>query len=206
MTAQINDPIQYKSKEWDLLASTSDFKLDPNDYGLQPVAPCTACWNGYFGEYSIAYKKLKINKLWVFLGWPGFPGRYDETKEELIYPPLLGVEAKKTESFMGFDHYYELNKEIDFTGKMLLGSDFIADYYVHMGYQHTWAYKTLVQLEFENGVLINSKDYSDAAEKLRKKLETNPNLLQDVFFVGSNLSREYKDKMWCIEHYDEIDN
>ena len=53
MTAQIEDPIYYDGRKWSLIASTSDFLLNPNDYGLQTKSTSTACWRGYYGEYSI---------------------------------------------------------------------------------------------------------------------------------------------------------
>lgn len=135
MTAQISDPIYFENNKWSLIASTSDFMLDPNDYGLEPVPVSTACWNGYLGVYYISDKGLYIKKLWVSLGWPGYPGKYDPTKQwPTEYPPILGVNAKEIDN-LEFDHCYELDKPIDFSGKMLLGRDFLSEYYIHMGYQ-----------------------------------------------------------------------
>lgn len=202
MTAQMNDPIYFENKEWDLIASTSDFMIDPNNYGLKPVPVSTACWNGYLGEYYISNNQLYIKKLWLSLGWPGYPGKYDETKEGPEYPPLLGVSVKKIDDYIDFDHYYELNKPIEFSGKILLGCDFLSQYYIHMGFQQAWAYKTVKELEFEKGRLIKVNDYSERVEELRKNVKDKDDVVNMYggleSFVGGSFSRNYEDKAWWI--------
>ncbi len=166
MTAQIQDPIFYEGEKWSFLSSTSEFRIHPADYGMTPVAPCTACWDGYYGVYLIENDELFVERLYVCLGRPT-----DDDQDEPEYPLLFGVEASKTEEAYGFDHCYDLHEKIDFSGRILMGNHFIREYYIHAGYQRYWAYEEVYEMEFENGKLIAVKDYSKEAEKKRYELE-----------------------------------
>ena len=54
-----------------------------------------------------------------------------------------------------------VNLRMNYTGKILLGKDFIPEHYIHMGYQRANAYKKLIEVEFLEGQLIAVKDMSD---------------------------------------------
>ena len=93
---------------------------------------------------------------------------------------------------------------MEYTGKILIGKDFINEYYIHMGYQRAWAYEVLEEVIFDKGKLIKTVDHSEMAKKLRLDLEnkverfqkTNDNLR---LFVEESFSLEMKDKAWWIE-------
>ncbi len=42
-----------------------------------------------------------------------------------------------------------------------------------MGFQRSWAYKELVEFEFDNGKLVKKTDHSDTAQKLREILDSS---------------------------------
>jgi len=194
MTAQIEDTIRYKGEDWTLVASTSGFRFDPHEYGLRPLGLCTACWDGYYEEFSIVRKKLKLRRLWICLE---------------NYPSLLGVEAKERSDDFIFDHCYDLNLKIDFTGKMMLGKGFLYDYYAHMGYQQPWSYLELYELEFRDGVLIDVTDLSHCASAMRTDLRKDSDLLKEVHpdissFVDNSFARDYENKAWWIGRYEEL--
>lgn len=83
---------------------------------------------------------------------------------------INGVDVSDME-YMGHRVYQNLNLPMNYTGKILVGNNFINKYYIHMGYQRAWAYKTLIELVFENGKLIEEIDQSEVAKKLRKSFD-----------------------------------
>ena len=155
-----------------------------------------------------------LNKLWLYLGSPKIHENSKIVGPWPIYPPLFGVEVKQIVddcNIFGMNHYYELNKLIPFTGKMMLGSDFLSEYYIHMGFQQAWAYKTVKELEFENGHLININDYSDRVDKIRKHIKDKQDvedLHDDILgFVRDSFSRSYEDKvLWLNQTIKNEDN
>lgn len=118
-----------------------------------------------------------------------------------VYPDINCVcvfpKAKSDSGLFWEAHWYGyLNIPIEYSGKILIGNDFIQEYYIHMGFQMPWSYKNLIELDFENGVLTNTVNHSETARKNVKKLsEVRGNLksiiwekqcrfYQEVFFCG----------------------
>ena len=171
MTAQISDTFFYNNENWDLIASSDEIKFDPRKYGLEPVSPSTACWDGFVSDYEIINNSLSLKNLHICLGWPGFPETYDESKEGPVYPVVMNTEAKNESKDSSSAFYcYNFNMPVKYTGKLMLGKDFMHEYYIHMGWQQAWSYKTVKEFEFKDGVLVNVVDYSDKVEKVRQYL------------------------------------
>ncbi|MBS3793093.1 hypothetical protein KGY77_10685, partial [Candidatus Bipolaricaulota bacterium] len=64
--------------------------------------------------------------------------------------------------------------ELDYTGGLLLGDEFIQDLYTHMGFQAPWKYEKVIELIFEEGKLQKETDRSERMavlrdEKLRRR-------------------------------------
>ena len=105
---------------------------------------------------------------------------------------------------MGHHFYKNINIFMEYTGKILIGKDFIREYYIHMGYQRAWAYEVLEELLFDNGKLVKTIDHSEMAKKLRKELEDKPEEIKKIsdnipLFVDESFSLEMKDKAWWIK-------
>ena len=208
MTAQITDGFYYNNEEWTLIATSKKFGFDPKKHGLEPVSPSTACWDGYYCDYSID-DSLKLKNLFICLGWPGFPFQYDETKEGPEYPELLGKQVSIVEDdgyYHNFDHYYALDYPMNFSGKILLGKNFMSGYYIHMGYQQAWAYENVKEFVFKNGKLVEINDYSDKVQKLREDINKDPDFFDKMHnnipeFVNNSFSKDYEIKAWWIDKY-----
>lgn len=208
MTAQISDTFFYNNENWELIASTDEIKFDPRKYGLEPISPCTACWDGFVCDYEITKESLNLKTLYICLGWPGYPGIIDESKEGPEYPVVMNTEATEVpeDSFSFFDHCYNFNMPVKYTGKLMLGKDFMQEYYIHMGWQQAWAFKTVKEFEFKDGVLVNVVDYSDKVEKVRQDLNEHPEKVEEFkgnipFFVESSFAMDYESKAWWIDKY-----
>ena len=211
MTAQIGDKYKYQKQEFTIVALSSRMLFDPKDFGLEPNSRSTACWRGYWCEYDITDEELLLKNLYIF-------------NSEGKYPPLNGVEVsppefKEYECYRGnrkkrekvsmpahFGHrvYRDVNLPISYTGRILLGADFMQEYYIHMGFQRGWAYKKLVELVFEEGVLLESNDLSHIAKAQRETMRgqgenpRHPDAGNIPKFVDESFSLDYTDKAWWI--------
>ena len=158
MTAQIGDIYKYQKKEFTVVALSSVMLFDPKNYGMEPHASSTACWRGYWCEYAIEDDELLLNDLYLY-------------NSDDKYPSLNGVEVSLPEfkeykcqggkkiimkAHFGHRVYKDVNMPIPYTGKILLGDGFMREYYIHMGFQRGWAYKKLIELVFEEGILLNA--------------------------------------------------
>ncbi len=212
MTAQIGDIYKYQKKEFTIVALSSAMLFDPKNFGLEPHARSTACWRGYWCEYSIENDELLLKDLYLF-------------NSEDKYPPLNGVEVspqefveyecysgnkKKREKITSpahFGHrvYKDINMPIPYTGKILLGDGFMREYYIHMGFQRGWAYKKLIELVFEEGILLECNDLSHIAKAQRESMKQEkvnprrPDGENIPKFVEDSFSLDYADKAWWME-------
>jgi hypothetical protein len=70
--------------------------------------------------------------------------------------------------------YKGLNLPIEFTGGILVGDEFIRELYVHMGFHPAWKFRTVFELLFEKGNVLEVGDISDKMEKLRGEMIKRP--------------------------------
>ncbi|MDE5782200.1 MAG: hypothetical protein K2I03_12120 [Lachnospiraceae bacterium] len=195
MTAQVGDQFIYKGDNYSIVAISNPIQFNPLDYGIKPVACCSACWNGYWCHYHISTKGIMLQNLYI-------------NSEDDYYPEINNVipekEDKKSFMYMGHHIYRNINIFMEYTGKILIGKGFINKYYIHMGYQRAWAYEVLEELIFDKGKLIKTVDHSEMAKKLRLELENKADEIQKTsdniqLFVDESFSLEMKDKAWWIE-------
>ena len=212
MTAQIGDIYKYQKKKFTIVASTSTMPFNPRNFGLEPHTSSTACWRGYWCEYSIENDELLLKNLYLFNSegkYPTFNGVdiSPQEFEEYEYFTLTDEAIKKgvRPAHHGHRVYKDANLPIPYTGKILLGNGFMRGYYVHMGFQRGWAYKTLIELVFEEGRLTEYNDFSHIAKEQRKAMkEANidphrPDGGNIPKFVRDSFSLDYTDKAWWIE-------
>ena len=195
MTAQVGDSFIYKGDDYSIGAISEPIQFNPLEYGIKPVACCTACWNGYWCDYHISKEGIILENLYI-------------NAKDNYYPEINNVsperEGKKSFLYMGHHLYKNINIFMEYTGKILIGKDFINEYYIHMGYQRAWAYEVLEEVIFDKGKLIKTVDHSEMAKKLRLDLENKAERFQKTndnlrLFVEESFSLEMKDKAWWIE-------
>ncbi len=158
MTAQISDAFRCGDEEYSIIAISEPISFNPRNYGLKPFYACTACYKGYWCTYNINENGIVLEKLFIHT----LDGNY---------PEIDGV-APSGEEDACFGHrlYNNINLKINYTGKILVGDEFIEEYYIHMGTQKPWAYKVLIEFVFENGKLTEKNDKSHLAAELREML------------------------------------
>lgn len=204
MTAQIGDSYSYKDGDYSIVAMSIPLRFDPRFYGFKPECVTTGCWNGYWCKYKISEDGIFLDKLFIHCA-------------NNEYPELNGKSFEVDENgqpveYIGHRIYNDLNMKVEYHGKILVGDEFIHDYYVHMGYQRAYAYKVLKEFVFQNGNLIDIIDHSAMAESLRAQGEAKknkkPSLSEELVasdeeniqeFVETSFSLDYKDKCWWID-------
>lgn len=208
MTAQIGDLYKHKNEEYSIVALSAPLSFDPRNYGLEPQPRCTACYRGYWCDYDITDDGLFLENLYLFNGdgnYPDFLGKAISPEEYQECDSYKGKKKirKKIPRFMGHRVYENVQLLIPYTGKILLGKDFLSKYYIHMGYQRPFAYKTLIEFIFEDGIPLDIIDHSKTAEKLRQSINLKDpmwNLGGESIpqFVEDSFTLDYKTKAWWL--------
>lgn len=196
MTAQIGDRFTFRGNDYSIVAISTPIEFNPIQFGITPSSIFTACWAGYWCEYTISEEGIILKNLYI-------------NSRDGNYPAINGVEAEedKRESFqyMGHHLYKNVGIPVKYTGKILVGKDFLREYYIHMGYQRAWAYQTLVEFIFEDGILLDMVDHSSMAENLREEMKKDttkpkPYTEQDISrFVKNSFSLDIDVKAWWMK-------
>lgn len=167
MTAQRGDIYKHEKYEFSIVRRSPGIEFSPTKHGIIPKSICTSCWDGYWCAYGLVNGKLCLKELYI-------------NSQSGSYPPIEGILPDRRSRWLGhtyieYDgyHRYSLNMEIPYTGKILVGDDFISEYYIHMGFQRPWAWKKLTELLFLDGRLIEANDQSAVAAKIREKIQSD---------------------------------
>lgn len=164
VTAQINDNFEYHGFEYSIIGISNGEIFDIALFGFQPTPVCSGCWRGYVAKYAIENCALILNNLSVTI--------LADNEQRIIGPDINGVTPTGPNAEFDFlnNHYRGLNYKLDYSGELILGSEFIPELYDHMGFQQPWKYKSVVELSFENGLLISEVDVSVKIAKERTKI------------------------------------
>lgn len=194
MTAQISDQIFYCNENYSIVAIENEWSFTPQSYGLKPVATSTACYRGYYTKYSVIDDYLLLNQLNIGL---------NETK----LPPFNGVVARKSKYFKlnSFYEYSDVNLPINYSGGLIVGFDFLREFYVHMRFHRAHCYKQVYELIFDKGKLIESINHNKSMEEVRNNITTIKETNHDSImtsdeindFVSDSFSLKY-DKKWKV--------
>jgi len=161
MTAQIGNKFRLDGESYTFVAQSRKLEFHPEEYGLKPAPACTACWDGYWCVFDVKDGELLLTELYIHT-------------EDGHYPPICGVlperepDSEKPLVHLGHRVYRNLGLRVPYTGKLLVGSGFLPQYYIHGGYQKAWAFEDLRELVFREGRLIYNRDQNAAAEKMRR--------------------------------------
>lgn len=147
MTAQASDGILYKSEMYDIVGVKGKGLVSPGTFGMIAESVMSCCWRGFVATYEIIDDELRLHK-------------FSLTAKDGRYLPINGIMPK-------FDVYENLQLPVSFTGKLRIAKDFIEEYYVHMGFQHPTAYKTVLDLSLKKGEVVSVLDRSAEMEPMR---------------------------------------
>ena len=209
MTAQIEDIYKHENKNYTVVARSAGEIFEPEKYGLEPHGRATACYRGYWCDFETVDEELFLNNLYIYNkednypalnGMPVSPAEFWESKKKS--KRSKNPEMVKIPAYFGHRMYRNVHLQIPYTGKILLGSEFIQSYYIHMGFQRAWAYETLLELVFDEGLLMECNDLSHMAKEYREYMSEmklnhrNPEKKDSKCFVEESFSMDYSDKVW----------
>ncbi len=190
MTAQIPDLVIYRDQEYSIVGMKGSGLPDPSEFGLSPGMMSTACYRGYYCNYTVRDDHLILTHLVVqsaddhypvidgvaplippaHESRPLAPGDPIPTLPRGMYVYHLLDEEQR---FIGQDAtiYQGLSIPTSYTGGLLLARDFIQSMYVHMGFQKLTSFETVHELIFEQGKLTKATDHSAKMEELRAEMQ-----------------------------------
>lgn len=191
MTAQITDHVIYQNTPYQLIGVKGSWLPNPGDYGLTPTMISTACYRGYYCDYTVRESRLLLTHLVIRVledDPPPIEGvapiigvRRKLGDKEFPPPPMRGMyESFATDGhYINYDGaiYADLKVKTHFTGGLLIAGDFINSMYVHMGFQKPTSFKTVLELVFEDGELTSARDHSETmAERRAEMLKPHPRI------------------------------
>jgi len=166
LTGQEPDRVYYMDEKCDLVGFKGKGISFPIDFGIETHSRSTNCHRGYIITYQIIEDRLKLDGFWFNSNDNEFP-LINEVK-----PKKISEEAAKQGEYIQtlFEYEYKnIDMIMNFSGNLLLAKDFIKSQYVHMGFQSSSAYKTVLKIDFKDGIIENVEDKSKEAKKARKK-------------------------------------
>lgn len=209
MTAQIGDIYKYENTSYCIVAMTDRPYFEPTKFGLEAHPSSTACYRGYWCEYAIENDALVLQNLFLFNKDKNYPTfcNVDVSPEEFTECTVYtrnGTEQRMMPTHWGHRVYENVNLPIPYTGKILLGNKFIREYYIHMGYQPAWSYEELIELSFEEGLLVECANISHVAQAIREEMNRDgyvrrfPDLTSIRQYIEECFSLDYVDKAWWL--------
>ncbi len=177
MTAQITDKFTYNEDDYSIVGMKSEdpfirTPFNPLQYDLDPVSYSTACWRGYQAHFMIKNDKYIIDRIDINLS------EYKDRK--LIFRPdpipdiegRIAIKNEKLKNVWPEFEYSYLNMDliIPFSGNLLIGTDFVGEFYVHMGFHPAWKYRKVLELKLEKGIVVNIEDKSVEMKKIRDEM------------------------------------
>jgi len=191
MTAQISDHVIYADHTYQVIGVKGSWLPQPQDYGLTPTMMSTACYRGYYCDYTVRDNALLLTHLVVRTPDDNAPPIEGVTPivgkrrklDNTEFPPTdirgmyesYGAEGR----FINYDGaiYANLKIETHFSGGLLIAGDFIRSMYVHMGFQKPTSFETVIELLFEDGKLTDAIDHSKKmAERRAEMLKPRPRI------------------------------
>lgn len=170
MSAQFSDTLTYNGTEYNIIALTDPPLFNPEEHGLAPDMPHTACRRGYCCKFSADKNGLRLDTLYI-------KTRSGE------YPILNGIKAKKASANSLFDDmkaYNRLDLPIAIDEKIVIGCGLLPEYCINMGFQHPIAYEKVLELVFEKGCLISETDHSQYISEMRSEIGSKRNFERKI--------------------------
>jgi hypothetical protein len=164
MTAQREDTIVWKKKHYVLLSiftpapgnetkGTTTAPFHPLEYSMIPVMMNTGCYRGYFCTYNVLRNKLYVDTV-------------DLRTKDKKRPQINSVKPTSTDG--GYTKQFnKLGLALPYTGKLRIARDLIANRFRNMGFQETTSYRSIIDLDFKDGQLVDIDDLSRVVSVLR---------------------------------------
>lgn len=184
MTGQVTDSFRYNGEEFSLVGINGRGLYTPADFGMRTRMASTACWRGYQMFYDCVNGEMILDTMLA---------------NPIEIKPVNGVKPRISKGSFFFECAYEnIGLKTKFTGKILLGKDFIQEMYVHMGFQSPESYKTVIELEVKRGDVTKVTDLSTRMAERRlagRSKPTAPSTMEDddvSDWIEDRFSQDYE--------------
>ena len=110
MTAQLDDTVLYRGREYCLAAFNGEELFDPTAHGVTPARRMSTCWRGYLCEYEIVEEQLTLQRLKVIL----FDEEFEAARRS--NGPLVFGKTPNCDVHQAWIVYSDLGARLDYTG------------------------------------------------------------------------------------------
>lgn len=192
LTAQIPNTVILKEGKFSITGFTNDGLIRPKNFGINPIMSSTACWRGFTTKYRIDDDlNFVLDELKV------------KTNHEDEQIQINGISPKSPTNKLSrraFNRVYEqINLRVNYTGFILIGTNFIQELYKHMGFHKSWKFKTVYEIEIDKGKVKSITDLSEKMLEIRnafKEQKTNksqqPTKDEISKWVEESFNQKYK--------------
>ncbi len=173
MTAAICDRLFYKNTQFLLIKVEGEQLFHPANYQIKTSPSSTADYRGFNCDYKVENNWLRLTTVYLSL---------DDEEEKLLDSnqgiKLLGKVPRrymeqddKGREYVSWDFKCDnLDELIDFTGGILIGSEYFNHFFGGIGFPPPHIFKNLCELVFDSGQLIEEIDYSQKMSNFRNML------------------------------------
>jgi len=172
MTRQIPDTVIYKGGEYVLAGLKGKGLLTPTDLNIVTKGLATACYRGYYCQYSCIDNFLFLTELSVF-------------NEPNQLPSLQGIVPSAILDM--FARYQDLKIQCPFSGGLVIVKNLVAP---NRTLPSPLEYNEVVEIIFEQGMLQGEIDYSSKVNMFR-------NILDEMWGKLANLMCKFNsEQVW----------
>lgn len=181
MTAQIHDALWFSGTEYAILARESAWPFDASDYCQCRPSTNTACWRGYVVTLSVRDDQLKLDSVLDPFHEAKPPFFIERVRRfARLRRPVQETEQRGRDVALNYD------------GGLIIGTGFLPQYYVHMGFQSPHRFSTVKELRFVGGQLVDHSDHSATMQLRRDRLKTSKELLSESVLDDADLQESVR--------------
>jgi len=160
MTGQIPDEVTYRRRRYEITAVDGKGLFDPEAHGLEIVPVSTALWRGHLCRYTVHRQQLTLAYLEIG----------DSARNAAAV--IDGVAPRRADDRSAWekDLAFDLALPVAFTGRLLLGRDYVHIGWLHMGFTPAWLFADVQELVFTEGRLTSAYDRSAELAAVRDRL------------------------------------
>jgi len=160
LTAQFPNTVILKEEKFSIAGFTNEGLISPEIFGIKPIVSSTACWRGFITIYKIDDESdFILDELLVKTEGTDKPVEINGVS------PKSPINKFEKRSFNR--HYEQLNLKVNYSGFILIATNFIRELYIHMGFHKAWKYETVYEIEIDKGKVKSITDLSEKMSKIR---------------------------------------
>lgn len=164
MTAQFHDTVVVNGISWQLVGVDGGPLFEPGEYRIKPGPVSTACYRGHISSYEIgADHRLRLVAL--LLSGAAMVNERPLSEDEEVLGAIAHPTSHRNEYVLE-----PLTLDVEFSGRLLLGREWISSKGANMGFQPGWTFSEVIDMAFERGRQISRTDVSTEMGRIREAI------------------------------------